>query len=62
MSSRTWSRRVHVGVEGAASQTFLPTIEEIDEEGNEESASVCDGGGSTILPEKMKDGGVEKYK
>ena len=31
---------MHAGVEGAASQTFLPTIEDVDEEGDEESASV----------------------
>ena len=45
IQSRTWSRRVHAGVEGAAPQNILPTIEEVDEE----STSICDGGGSMIL-------------
>ena len=43
------SRRMHAGVEGAAPQRFLPTIEEVDEQGNEEGVSVCDGGSSMTL-------------
>ena len=49
MSSRTWSRRVHAGVEGAAPQSILRTIEYLDGKGDEENTSICDGGGSMIL-------------
>ena len=44
---------MQAGVEGAASQSFLPTIKEVDEERDEESASVCDAGGSIGLQVKM---------
>ena len=37
MSSRTRSRRVHTGVEGAALQSFLTTTKKGDEEGDEKS-------------------------
>ena len=40
LSMRMWSRRVHAGVKGAAPQSFLPT----NEEGDEESVSMYDGG------------------
>ena len=36
----TCDPRVRTGVEGAAPQTFLPTIKEVDEEGDEKSTSV----------------------
>ena len=42
MPRRTWSRRVHVGVEGEAPQSSLPTNEEVDKE----SVSMFDGGGT----------------
>ena len=42
MTSPTWSQRVQTGMEEAAPQRFLPTIEEVDEEVDEKSASVCD--------------------
>ena len=54
MSSRLWSRRVHTGVEGTALQRFLPTIKEFGGEGDEESASVCDNGGSMTLEMKVE--------
>ena len=53
MSSRTRIRRVHTSVEGAALQSFLPTIKEVDEEGGEASVSVCNGGGSMALEVKV---------
>ena len=51
MSTHTWSQQVHAGVEGTASQSFLPT----NEEGDEESVSMCDGEGTTVFP---KEGGA----
>ena len=45
---------MQAGVERAASQSFLPTIKEVDEKGDEESASVCDTGGSIGLQVKME--------
>ena len=45
---------MQAGAEGAASQNFLPTIKEVDEEGDEESALVCDGGGSIGLQVKIE--------
>ena len=50
ISSPTWSRRVHADVEGAAPQSFLPT----NEEGDEESTLISDGGGSMILQRKVR--------
>ena len=50
MSRRTWSRRVYAGLEGAAPQSSLPT----NEEGNEESVSMCDGGGTMIFRRKAE--------
>ena len=44
MSSRTRSRQVHKGVEGAALQKKKTKIKEVDEKGDKESVSVCDGG------------------
>ena len=41
MSSRTRSRRVHTGEEGAALQCSMSTIKEGDEEGDEESVCRC---------------------
>ena len=41
---------MHAGVEGAAPQSFLPTIKE----GDEESASMCEGGGAMILQSKLE--------
>ena len=41
------------GVEGAVLQFFLPTIKEFDEEGNKESVSVYDGGGTMALQVKV---------
>ena len=49
MPSRTRSRRVNTGVEGAALQSFLLTTKE----GDEESTSVCDGGGPMALQVKV---------
>ena len=40
---------MHVGVEGAAPQSSLPT----NEKGDEESTSVCDGGGPMALQVKV---------
>ena len=37
--SRTWSRWVHAGVEGAAPQSILPTTEEVDEKDDKENAT-----------------------
>ena len=54
MSLRTCSRRVQIRVEGAVPQNCLPPTEEVDEEGDEESASICDGGGSMGLQVKME--------
>ena len=54
MSSFTRSQRVHTGVEGAALQFFLSTIKGVDEEGDKESMSVCDGGGPMTLQMKVK--------
>ena len=54
MSSRTWSRRGHAGVEGAAPQSILPTIEEFDEKVDGESTSIWDGRGSMILQRKVE--------
>ena len=53
MLSRTRSRRVHKGVEEAASLSYLPTAKEGGEEGGEESTSVCDGGESMALQVKV---------
>ena len=50
ISRRTWSRRVHAGVEGAAPQSSLPT----NEEGDEKSMSMCDGGGTMIFQRKVE--------
>ena len=47
---RTWSRRVHAGVEEAVPQRSLPT----NEEGDEESVSMCDGGGTMIFQRKVE--------
>ena len=41
---------MHVDVEGAAPQSSLPT----NEEGDEESLSMCDGGGTMIFQRKME--------
>ena len=35
---------MHADVEGAALKRFLPTTKEVSEKGDEESASVCEGG------------------
>ena len=43
---------ISAGVEGAAPQSFLSMIEQADGEGDEESASMCDGGGSVMLQRK----------
>ena len=40
---------MHTGVEGAALQSLLPATKGGDEEGDGESASVCDGGGPMAL-------------
>ena len=40
-------------MEGAAPQRFLPTIEEEDKQGDEVSASLCDGGSSMFLLRKV---------
>ena len=41
VSSRTWTRWVYSGgVEGAAPQRFLSTINEVDEKGDKEGTSV----------------------
>ena len=53
MSSRTWSQRVHTGVEGAAPQRFPLTLKEGDKEINERNTSVCDGEGSFALQVKV---------
>ena len=45
MLSRTWIRRVHAGVKGAAPQRFLPT----NVEGDEKVVSMCDSRGAMIL-------------
>ena len=45
---------MHTGVEGAAPLSFLPTIEVGDEEGDEESASVCNGDGLMALQLKVE--------
>ena len=37
---------MHTGVEGAALQSLLPTTKGGDEEDDQESTSVCDGGGT----------------
>ena len=51
LSSQTWSRRlVRASMEGAAPQFFLSTIKE----GDEESVSVCYGGGSMVLRAKVE--------
>ena len=44
---------MHTGVEGEALQSFLPTIKGIDEEGDEESVPMCDGGGPMALQVKV---------
>ena len=49
MSSCTRIRRVHTGVEGAALQSLLPTTRGGDQDGDEGSTSVCDGGPSMAL-------------
>ena len=41
---------MHAGVEGAAPQSSLPT----NEEGDEESVSMCDGGGAMIFQRKVE--------
>ena len=41
---------MHAGVKGAAPQSFLP----MNEEGDKESASVYNGGGSMILQRKVE--------
>ena len=38
----------------SAPQSILPTIEEVDEKSDEDSASVCDGEGSVILQRKVE--------
>ena len=43
------------GVEESAPQSILPMIKEVDEKGDEESASICDGGDSNCFAEQ--DGG-----
>ena len=40
---------MHAGVEKAVQQSYQPTMEEVDEEGGKDSASVFDGGVSMIL-------------
>ena len=50
MSSRTCSRRVHAGVKGATPQRFLLT----NEEGDEVSVSICDGGGTMTFQSKVE--------
>ena len=49
ISSCTRSRRVHTDVEGAALQSHLPATKGGEEEGDEESVSVFDGGGPMAL-------------
>ena len=41
---------MHAGVEGGAPQSSLPT----NEEGNEESVSMCDGGGTMVFQRKVE--------
>ena len=41
---------MHAGVEGGAPQSSLPT----NEEGNEESLSMCDGGGTVFFQRKVE--------
>ena len=41
---------MHAGVEGAAPQSSLPT----NEEGDKESVSMCDGGGTMIFERKVE--------
>ena len=53
MSSRTRSRQVHKGVEGAALQIIFPTIQEVDEKDDKRTVSVCDGGGSMAFQVKV---------
>ena len=53
MSSRTRSQRVHTGVEGAALQSLLRLTKGGDEEGDEGSTSVYDGGGPKALQMKV---------
>ena len=40
---------MHTSVEGVPLSRFLPTIKEIDKEGNDESVSVCEGEGPMTL-------------
>ena len=41
-------------MEGAAPQSFLPKIKNVDQEGDEESALECNGGGSMPLQVKVE--------
>ena len=50
MATRTWSRRVHAGVKGAAPQSFLSTNVRSDEG----RMSMCDGGGTMKFQRKVK--------
>ena len=50
MLKRTLSGRVHAGVQGAVPQSSLMT----NEEGDEESMSMCDGGGAVICQRKVE--------
>ena len=45
---------MHAGVEEEALKSILPTIEEVDEKGDEKSVSMCDGGGAMILQRKVE--------
>ena len=45
---------MHTGVEGAAPQSILPMIEDVDEKGDEGSTSKYDGGGSMLLQRKVE--------
>ena len=48
--AHAWSRRVHAGVKGAAPQSFLP----MNEEGDEKSVLMYNGGGAMILQREVE--------
>ena len=45
---------MHAGMEGAAPQSLLLMIKDINEESNEESESVSHGGGSMVLQVRVR--------
>ena len=49
-------------MEGAAPQSFLPTIEESDVEGDDESVSMCNGGDSRIFAEEGGDTDIDSER